>query len=266
MGIAIPQKHSNSAKNRVFKMATSLFPETGETAHKQAKEEHSIVDDFMYGSNVATSHVYVRMGFLRKVYGILTTQLVLTTIVGALFMTVDPIKGFVRENNWLMGIAAFGSLGLIFALMWKRHETPTNFYLLAAFTVVEAYTVGVIVTFYDVQVVIEAFALTTGVTVALTIYTLQSKRDFSSIGAGLFACLWILILSGFLQFFFMSPFLDRAIAFGGALVFSLFIIFDTHMLMHKLSPEEYILASINLYLDIINLFLYILRILGEARK
>lgn len=46
----------------------------------------SIVDDFMYGSNVATSHVSIRLGFLRKVYGILSAQLAFTTLVGAVIM------------------------------------------------------------------------------------------------------------------------------------------------------------------------------------
>ena len=57
---------------------------------------------------------------------------------------------------------------------------------------------------------------------------------------------------------------------AGALVFSLYIVYDTQLMMggkHKysLSPEEYVFASLNLYLDIINLFLYILMIVGAAR-
>lgn len=65
---------------------------------------------------------------------------------------------------------------------------------------------------------------------------------------------------------FPSVMMDKMIAVGGAFVFSLFIIFDTHMMMRKLSPEEYVVAAVNLYLDIINLFLYILRILQESRR
>ena len=68
------------------------------------------------------------------------------------------------------------------------------------------------------------------------------------------------------QLFFPTEMIDKAISIGGALLFSLFIIFDTHMLMHKLSPEEYIVATINLYLDIINLFLHLLKLLGERKN
>lgn len=231
---------------------------------KDGKE--SIVDDFMYGSNVATAHVYVRMGFLRKVYGILSAQILLSTIVAGVIYSSSTATQFVQTNNWMLLIALIGSLGLIFALMVYRHQTPTNYILLTAFTVMEAYSVGVVVTFYEVQSVIEAFMLTFAVTAGLTIYTLQSKRDFSSMGAGLFAALWILIIAGIMQLFFPSPMMDKAIGIGGALVFSLFIIFDTHMLMHKHSPEEYIVASVNLYLDILNLFLHILRAIGERKN
>ena len=56
----------------------------------------------------------------------------------------------------------------------------------------------------------------------------------------------------------------------GALIFSLYIVYDTQLMMggkHKysLSPEEYIFAALNIYLDIINLFMYILMIVGAAR-
>ena len=70
----------------------------------------------------------------------------------------------------------------------------------------------------------------------------------------------------FVQLFLQSEMVDMAIAVGGAVVFGLFIIFDTHMIMKKVTPEEYIHASVNLYLDIINLFLHILRALGDRRN
>ena len=59
---------------------------------------------------------------------------------------------------------------------------------------------------------------------------------------------------------------DFAIAVGGSILFSLFIVFDTWLIMSKVTPEEYIHASINLYLDILNLFLHILRALGERKN
>ncbi|XP_068714363.1 protein lifeguard 4-like [Montipora foliosa] len=239
---------------------------TGESGLFSGTKMSSLEEDFTYGVTVAQTNIKIRLGFLRKVYGILTAQLSLTVIVAAIFMYTEGIKNVVQSRPEFLMVAFVLSIGLMIGLMFKRKEHPTNMYLLLAFTLSEAYTIGTLVTFYDQVLVLEAFFLTAATTVALTVYTLQSKKDYSSWGAGLFSLLWILILAGFLQFFFHSETFELVYAIAGALLFSAFIVFDTHMLMHKLSPEEYILASINLYLDIINLFIEILRILDAMKK
>ncbi|XP_060745688.1 protein lifeguard 4 [Tachysurus vachellii] len=226
----------------------------------------SIEDDFNYGTNVATASVHIRMDFLRKVYTILSVQIILTTALSALFMFCEPIKNFLHSSPSLVLLSAIGSLFLIIALAIYRHQHPVNLYLLLAFTVLEAVSVGTTVTFYEYSVVLQAFVLTSAVFVGLTAYTLQSKRDFSKLGAGLFAGLWILIIAGFMRIFFQNDIVELVCAGAGALLFCGFIIYDTHVLMRKLSPEEHILASINLYLDIVNLFLHILRILDSMKK
>jgi protein lifeguard len=52
----------------------------------------------MYGSNVSQAHVTVRLGFLRKVYGILSVQLLATTIISAIIMSIDGIKEYVQTK------------------------------------------------------------------------------------------------------------------------------------------------------------------------
>ncbi|NXC51272.1 LFG4 protein, partial [Penelope pileata] len=212
--------------------------------------------------------VFVRfiLAFLRKVYTILSIQVLLTTVTSAIFLYSAGVQAFVHERPALVLISLLGSLAVILALTHYRHQHPVNLYLLFGFTLLEAFTVAIAVSFYDVSIVLQAFILTTAVFLGLTAYTLQSKRDFSKFGAGLFACLWILILSGFLRLFFYSETIELVFAAAGALLFCGFIIYDTHLLMHKLSPEEYILAAINLYLDILNLFVHLLRLLEAFNK
>ncbi|XP_013780187.1 protein lifeguard 4-like isoform X2 [Limulus polyphemus] len=230
------------------------------------KGTSSIVDDFMYGSNVAQAHIYIRMGFLRKVYGILSMQLLLTVVIASITLFTPTVRFYISENDWMLTVAFLLSLVLLVALMVKSRQTPLNYILLTAFTFAEAYTVSVVVTFYDQLAVLQAFVLTMAVTIGLTLYTFQSKRDFSTWGAGLFSMLWILIVAGILQIFVGSTELELLLSVGGAVLFSFFIIYDSHMIMHRLSPEDYILATIDLYLDIINLFLHILRIIGSAKN
>ncbi|NXT43642.1 LFG4 protein, partial [Pelecanoides urinatrix] len=236
-------------------------------AAEQFYPRSSIEDDFNYGTNVASASVHIRMAFLRKVYSILSIQVLLTTITSAIFLYNTGVQAFVHERPALLLISGVGSLAIMVALTLYRHQHPVNLYLLFGFcSSNDSLLFLFIVSFYDVSVVLQAFILTTAVFLGLTVYTLQSKRDLSKFGASLFACLWILIFSGFLRLFFYSETIELVFAAAGALLFCGYIIYDTHLLMHELSPEEYILASISLYLDIINLFLHLLRLQEAFNK
>ncbi|XP_066968269.1 protein lifeguard 4-like [Macrobrachium rosenbergii] len=237
-----------------------LMPQDGANA-----EKGGIMGDFNYGNNVASSHIYIRMGFLRKVYGLLSVQLMVTTVVAAAFAYTPVLRDTIHANQWLLLVSIFLSFGLLIALHVKRHHVPINFFLLGGFTIVEAITVGVAISMYDAEVVLKAFALTLVITAGLTAYTFQTKRDFTKMGAGLLIGLMVVIGLGMMNIFLGSNGLELAVAGGSALIFCLFIVFDTQMMMKKLSPEEYILATINLYLDILNLFLELLRLLGDRK-
>uniref|UniRef100_A0A3B4ZSW3 Transmembrane BAX inhibitor motif containing 4 n=1 Tax=Stegastes partitus TaxID=144197 RepID=A0A3B4ZSW3_9TELE len=221
----------------------------------------SIEDDFNYGTNVATASIQIRMDFLRKVYTLLSLQIILTTATSALFMFSQSIKDFVHGSPAVVLVSALLSLVLLLALAVYRHQHPVNLYLLLVFTCLFS-----TVTFYEYSTILQALFLTCAVFTGLTAYTFQSKRDLSKMGAWLFACLWILVIAGFMRFFFNSDSTELVLSGAGALVFCGFIIYDTSLLMKQLSPEEHILASINLYLDIVNLFLHILRVLDSLKK
>uniref|UniRef100_A0A8D0F4D1 LFG4 protein n=1 Tax=Strix occidentalis caurina TaxID=311401 RepID=A0A8D0F4D1_STROC len=234
-------------------------------AAEQLYPRSSIEDDFNYGSNVASASVHIRMAFLRKVYSILSIQVLLTTVTSAIFLYSSGVQAFVHERPALLLISGFVSLAIIVALTLYRHQHPVNLYLLFGFTLLEALTVAITVSLYDVSIVLQAFILTSAVFLGLTAYTLQSKRDFSKFGAGKLNLPFFLCFVC-LQLFFYNETIELVFAAAGALLFCGFIIYDTHLLMHKLSPEEYILAAINLYLDIINLFLHLLRLLEAFNK
>merc|ERR1712095_236857 len=201
--------------------------EEEEDNHKSRGLEAGLENDFAFNNNVAGASKHVRLGFMRKVYGLLAVQLSITTLIGGVFLFTPGVKEFVQARPAFLFPAFFLSIGLLIALHIKRKETPINLILLAAFTVVEAYTVGVLVTFFDQSVV---------------------------------------ILGGFLQIFFGNEMTDTALAVGGAFLFSMFIIVDAQMIMTRLSAEEYILATIQLYLDIVNLFIEILKILEKINR
>ncbi|KAK9687541.1 hypothetical protein K7432_014753 [Basidiobolus ranarum] len=221
-------------------------------------------DDFKYGVSVAQCEVEIRMAFIRKVYTILATQLGATVLVGSLFFFNEQARNWVQSNQWASLVSIFGALGVMLVLFWKRHSSPLNFYLLGAFTLLEAYSVGTIVTFYSARVVLQALIITFALFIGLTLFTMQSKYDFSGMGSILNIVLWLVVIASLVQIFFpFSSKVDFAIAIVVALLFCGYIVYDTYMIINRLSPDEYIVASIDLYLDILNLFLAILRILNE---
>lgn len=163
-----------------------------------------------------------------------------------------------------MWISLFGAIGFMLLTYWKRKSYPTNLLFLSGFTLAEAYSISVITSFYNARIVIEALIFTLGIFVALTLFACQSKYDFTSWLPYLFGSLWVVILFGFMAAFF--PYNSKVeLGYGivVALIFSGYILVDTQLIMRHYHLEEEIAAAISLYLDIINLFLAILRILNS---
>lgn len=231
------------------------------------EEDDNIPDDFKYGGSVAEATLPIRMQFIRKVYSILTVQLLATVALSSISYMNTGYKQWIQSHTWLMFVSLFGAIGFMLLTFWKRKSYPTNLLFLSGFTALEAYSISVIVSFYDSKIVLEALILTLGIFLALTLFACQTKYDFTSWAPYLFGGLWAMILFGFMAAFF--PYNNTVeLIYGGlaALIFSGYILVDTQMVMRHYHVEEEIAAAISLYLDIINLFLAILRILNSQQN
>ncbi|GES92349.1 protein lifeguard 4-like [Rhizophagus clarus] len=209
----------------------------------------------------------VRMAFVRKVYLLLTLQLLLTITLTVFFMYCEPVKEFVAEYQWLFFVSWIMTFISLLVLFWQRKRSPLNLFLLLLFTIFMSYGIGTVVSMYSSKVVLQAFLITLGVFLALEVFTFQSKYDFSSWGPFLYAALWIVIFASVIAWIF--PY-DKGyhivISVVSALLFSAYIIFDTYMILKRVSPEEYILATVDLYLDVVNLFVAIIAIIGGSDR
>ncbi|KAK4945102.1 hypothetical protein LTR10_015527 [Elasticomyces elasticus] len=230
-------------------------------------EDDNVPDDFKFGGSVSEATLDIRMQFIRKVYTILTVQLLLTAALSSLSFFSAGYKNWIQTNSWMMWTSLFGAIAFMLLTFWKRKSYPTNLLFLGAFTGLEAYSISVITSFYESRIVIEALIITLGIFVALTLFACQSKYDFTSWIPYLAGSLWILIIFGFMAAFFPHTSTSELI-FGaaGAVIFSGYILVDTQLVMRHYHVEEEIAASISLYLDIINLFLSILRILNSQNN
>lgn len=216
----------------------------------------------------------IRRGFIRKVYSILTAQLSITLGVICLFLFHQPTKTYVSERPGLFWVAFVVTLVTIIAMVCcgdLRRKAPANFIFLTIFTLAEAFLLGVVTANYSSEEVLLAVGITAAVCLSLTLFAFQTKWDFTAMGGILFVALIVLMLFGIIAIFIPGKTITLVYASLGALLFSVYLVFDTQLMMggnHKysISPEEYIFAALNLYLDVINLFLSILTIIGASRN
>jgi len=210
----------------------------------------------------------MRLGFIRKVYGILSFQLTITVAFAGLTF-FDPVRDFLLNNIWLfwtcLGLSLFTIIPIICCRDVSR-RVPINYILLTVWTVCESVMVATCCSVYDKEVVITAGVLTAAVTIALTIYACTTKTDFTFLGGMLFVGICLLLFFGIFSFAF-GRVLHTFYCVLGVFVYSIYLIYDTQLVMGKFGNEyqidDYIIAAIMIYIDIIQIFLYLLQIFGR---
>merc|ERR1712072_450867 len=130
-------------------------------------EEDNLPDDFKFGGSVAEATLPIRMQFIRKVYAILTVQILATTALSAVSFWSSGYRNWIQSNSWMMWVSLFGAIGFMLLTFWKRKSYPTNLLFLAGFTGLEAYSISVVTSFYESRIVIQALIFTLGIFVAL---------------------------------------------------------------------------------------------------
>lgn len=235
---------------------------TGGLSEGPRQDGDNIPDDFKYSVNVAACELPIRQMFLRKVYSLLTLQIFGTVLVGFIIRSNKSIQMWCLENMWLYFVTIFAAIGFMIAAYIKAKSYPVNLICLAGFTLCEAYGVGLVCSMVESNVVIQALLLTFIIFIGLTIFSFQTKYDFTQWQGILSISLWILIGMGFVMMFLPdSSSANLIYSAGGAIIFSIYIIVDTQIIMKTAFLDDEIVSTIKLYLDILNLFLFILRLL-----
>ncbi|KAM6910569.1 glutamate receptor, ionotropic, N-methyl D-aspartate-associated protein 1b (glutamate binding) [Xenentodon cancila] len=236
--------------------------------NEEAPPPFCATPDFDFGLD----NKIIRRAFIRKVFLVLSAQLLVTFAFVAVFTFVEEVKVFAKENIWMY----FLSYGVFFVSVLSisccgsvRRRHPWNLVAMSILTLSLSYMVGMIASYHETESVIMAVGITAFVCFTVVIFSLQTKYDFTSCYGVLFVCLIVLIVFGILCIFIQNKILEIVYAGLGALLFTCFLAVDTQLLLGNkelaLSPEEYVFAALNLYTDIINIFLYILAIIGRAR-
>lgn len=162
-------------------------------------------------------------------------------------------------------------IGLMIGAMAAREVQGINFVLLYAFTFVTGLvispTIGLLFNAGYSGIVYQALFITAGLTLALASYAYTTKRDFSGFAPYLFIAVIALVIVGILNIFLHSALLYTLYLYAGVVIFSFYLIFDVQRVRKQRDTVGNAIAlTISIYLDILNLFLFILQILMQGER
>jgi FtsH-binding integral membrane protein len=240
----------------------------------------------------------IRSAFVRKVVFLVAIMLGITTGVSAVFLFVVPVNEYIAGpkicyvdridgtetcyrgaadgvwvfyTSWALTLVMLIALGCSTTL---RRKHPWNYLAMFTFTFVMSVQVGCICAYWELAVVLQAVAVTGAAVLGLTLAAIFIPWDITTKGnvlamAGM-VVFFIALITFFVAFFYVSTWWYLAISVIFALLFSAYLVYDIQMLLghkkHACSPDEYIFAATQIYMDIIMLFLQFLQIIGIASR
>jgi FtsH-binding integral membrane protein len=222
---------------------------------------------------VSFSGTLVRSGeeratLVRRTYGLVFVSVIVTALGVAFGFTQPALMEAVARHPFITMLAMFAPLVMA---MQARRSFPRNLILTLIFTFIEGIWLAPFLLFAERAspgIVGQAGLLTLSTFGVLTLYAVLSKRDFSAWGSFFIVGLWVLIATSLLNLFVGSALGSLWIAGGAVLVFSGLLVFDTWRIVRSgaYGPDDYVPAAVNIYLDLLNLFIAIITLLGGRRR
>lgn len=189
-------------------------------------------------------------------------------LVGLMIVAASATGFLTRNIEWApttMLILMLGWFGLTFVVMAVKDIPGVNFAAVFGHAALSGVMVAPIIVSYGAEVALQALVVTAPVVFILGFFALVTRYDFTGWGGYLFAGLLALILVQFVGIFLFPGFIASPLfASLGAALFSVLLVFDIQR-VRKANPTEgnAIVGALTIYLDILNLFLFILRIFGR---
>ena len=223
-------------------------------------------------SGVSAVSVYMRQVYLWMTAGLAATAAVAYAVAGS-----AELQQAILGNGIILIALVIAQLGLVIALSAAVHKmsasTATGLFLL--YSVLTGITLSSIFVKYPVAAISNAFLVTAGTFLAMSVYGAVTRRDLTSFGSFLMMGLFGLIIAVLVNIFLQSAMMDFIISCVGVLIFTGLTAYDTQKLRNfgAGAPLEdsaamrrgAILGALTLYLDFINLFLMMLRLFGASR-
>jgi hypothetical protein len=213
--------------------------------------------------------------FMVRVYNWMTAGLVVTAGV-AYSVATSPTLVQAIANPWILFPLVIAQLGLVFWLasrvMQMSAAQATGVFML--YSALTGVTLSFVFLAYTAASLTSTFLVTAGTFGAMSFYGYTTKRDLTAMGSFLFMGLIGIIIASLVNFFLQSPMVYWLVTYAGVLIFVGLTAYDTQKIkeMNILGNEgteedtkEAVRGALTLYLDFINLFLMLLRVMGNRR-
>jgi FtsH-binding integral membrane protein len=212
---------------------------------------------------------------LKNVYMWMAAGLALTAVVSFWMVSSPQRINYLYQTKliWVLIIAEFILVFFLSARIMNM-KPQTAVLSFTAYSILNGITISGIFLLYTRASLTSTFFITAGTFAAMSLYAMTTKRDLSGIGSYLFMGLIGLIIASVVNIFLKSPVFYWLISYAGVLLFCGLTAYDTQNILkmsreysNSIAEEDYIrfsiLGALKLYLDFINLFLFLLRIFGR---
>jgi len=209
--------------------------------------------------------------FIRSVYAWMFGGLILTALA-AMWVVSSPAMQKLVFGTPLRWVLLFAEIGLVFYMSFRitKMSPAAAASVFLVFSLLNGLTLSAIFFVYTAAKIYLAFFTAAGMFGAMSIYGMVTKRDLTSLGSFMFMGLIGILICGVVNIFLKSPGLHFAISLIGVFVFLGLTAWDTQKLKAYATAPELrenlaVYGALALYLDFINLFLLLLRIMGDRR-
>lgn len=211
---------------------------------------------------------------MKRVYVNMTLALVVTAFVSMWCAGSTAFLSFIAANRWAMWGLLIAEIGLVIGISAgiNKLSSPVATLLFYLFAVVNGAALAPIFLVYTGASIAKTFFITAGTFGAMSIYGYTTSADLSKMGNILFMALIGLIIASVVNIFAHSDTLQWIISIAGVLIFVGLTAWDTQQIKQMAAQMPSagvsrlaVLGALSLYLDFINLFLYLLRFFGSSR-
>ncbi len=209
-----------------------------------------------------------RATLVRRTYGLVFVSVIVTMLGAAFAWTQPALMVAVGQHPFIAMLCMFAPL---FMAMRAPRAYPRNIAYTLLFTFIEGIFLSPFLYLYDRTqpgIIGQAAGLTLFAFGALSLFAVFSRRDFSAWGQFFFVGLLVLFATSLLNMFFHNPTANLWISAGALVVFSGLLVFDTWHITRSgaFGEEDYVVAAVQIYLDLLNIFVAILSLLGGGRR